>query len=746
MIINVLKKNWVILILGLILVSLIAIAVVYFLNLDDKNLNNTDELGSINLTEAGVYDDLEGYESITIDSDGVTLKNAEVTNIVISEKVGDGTVYLESVTADNIDVLGGGENSVYFKESSTYRLNIDYSNVRVLVDENSEVEIIDAKKMKKLIIDGTVDELNDTSTSSLEINENAVLNSLNLNSKSSVKIFSKVMKINISDQIDELEIFVDEKGAVESLSSRTKITLNGTGIVSKVIIPNRNNIFGDIKPLEVTSNYTVTFDTDGGSAVDSVQTSDLVTMPENPSKDGYEFLYWVLDSEVFDFDLKVTEDITLVATWKKLGSTEVNGLLGDVNKDGVLNYIDVDTLRKYVAGGYGITFDSEAKKLADMNNDSRINATDIILLRRETLAVGDVNKDGAVNFIDVDVMRKYIAGGYGITFDEEAILLADMNNDSRINATDIILLRRETLTVGDVNKDGAVNYIDVDVMRKYIAGGYGITFDAEAMLLADMNNDSRINMTDVILLRRETLSVGDVNKDGAVNFIDVDIMRKYIAGGYGITFDAEAMLLADMDNDSVINMTDVILLRRETLSVGDVNKDGVVNYVDVDTLRKYIVGGYGITFDAEAILLADMDNDSRINMTDVILLNRETLNIGDVNKDGAVNYIDVDMLKKYVAGGTDITFDVEAILLADMNTDSVLNQADIDLLSQQTLKLGDVNKDGVLDQLDVDMIRQYIVGGYGITFDAEAVLLADMNGDSRINTTDTILLRREIGI
>ena len=60
---------------------------------------------------------------------------------------------------------------------------------------------------------------------------------------------------------------------------------------------------------------------------------------------------------------------------------------------------------------------------------------------------------------------------------------------------------------GDVNNDGRINGTDVTMVRRYIAGGYDVQILTQA---ADVNGDGRINGTDVTLIRR------------------------YIAGGYGV--------------------------------------------------------------------------------------------------------------------------------------------------------------------------------------------------------------------
>ena len=69
-----------------------------------------------------------------------------------------------------------------------------------------------------------------------------------------------------------------------------------------------------------SNKFTVTFDTDGGSAIKSVKVkeNETVTKPTDPTKDGYNFLGWYLDNKEYDFNTKVTKDIILVASWSKI--------------------------------------------------------------------------------------------------------------------------------------------------------------------------------------------------------------------------------------------------------------------------------------------------------------------------------------------------------------------------------------------------------------------------------------------
>ena len=68
-------------------------------------------------------------------------------------------------------------------------------------------------------------------------------------------------------------------------------------------------------------NRTITFDTDGGNAIDNqtVCVDCLVNEPTAPTKDGYTFQGWYLNDVKYNFKTPITEvttDFTLTAHWK----------------------------------------------------------------------------------------------------------------------------------------------------------------------------------------------------------------------------------------------------------------------------------------------------------------------------------------------------------------------------------------------------------------------------------------------
>lgn len=61
----------------------------------------------------------------------------------------------------------------------------------------------------------------------------------------------------------------------------------------------------------------VTFDSDGGTLINSIEVKKgkTISKPSDPTKEGYTFVGWYLDDEIFDFNISLKEDITLTAKW-----------------------------------------------------------------------------------------------------------------------------------------------------------------------------------------------------------------------------------------------------------------------------------------------------------------------------------------------------------------------------------------------------------------------------------------------
>ena len=78
------------------------------------------------------------------------------------------------------------------------------------------------------------------------------------------------------------------------------------------------------------------------------------------------------------------EDVELIIN---NGSITVDSLIGDINEDGFVDVADIVMLRRYLAGGYNVSINEE---------------------------FADVNQDGEITIADVVMLRRYVAGGYGV--------------------------------------------------------------------------------------------------------------------------------------------------------------------------------------------------------------------------------------------------------------------------------------------------------------------------------------------
>lgn len=68
------------------------------------------------------------------------------------------------------------------------------------------------------------------------------------------------------------------------------------------------------------SSYTVSFDTDGGTSIQSqsIPQGGFVDSPENPTKEGFDFIGWYVGEEKFDFTSPITQNLTLTAKWLEI--------------------------------------------------------------------------------------------------------------------------------------------------------------------------------------------------------------------------------------------------------------------------------------------------------------------------------------------------------------------------------------------------------------------------------------------
>ena len=123
---------------------------------------------------------------------------------------------------------------------------------------------------------------------------------------------------------------VDKKGKVKAISAGkvniTATTNDGTGkkAVCKITVnQTKTTPVPTPTPVPAPTTYTVSFESNGGSSVTAqlVESGKSMAQPANPTKEGYNFKGWFLDSDctiMYDFESTVTENLTLYAKWEEI--------------------------------------------------------------------------------------------------------------------------------------------------------------------------------------------------------------------------------------------------------------------------------------------------------------------------------------------------------------------------------------------------------------------------------------------
>ena len=282
---------------------------------------------------------------------------------------------------------------------------------------------------------------------------------------------------------------------------------------------------------------------------------------------------------------------------------------GDANKDGKVDYIDLNELNLFLQENNQNKFDALTKIAVDLNKDGKIDYVDLTILHGYLKRVsgfeklpnekiktiskyGDLNNDGIINQKDADILAEMM-GKNEIPSGVNAII-SDIYMDGSFDIRDLLALGQfiagtiksiptlntnDVRTYGDLNGDGKVDYTDLKNLYLLTEGKYSLN----VKYIADLNKDGKINMVDVTILHGylnkmngyETLpntkitsavKYGNVNRDVEVDEKDYKILQRYLAKWY-LNLSSNQLLAMDVNLDGKINGVDSIILK------GYINKD-----------------------------------------------------------------------------------------------------------------------------------------------------------------------------
>ncbi len=137
-------------------------------------------------------------------------------------------------------------------------------------------------------------------------------------------------------------------------------------------------------------------------------------------------------------------------------------MIGDINRDGVINKNDNDLLQSYLRGTENLS--GEQKSSADCDLNGEITETDLFLIQKFiengytsgdeiSHSVGDINSDGVRTIVDLIILQKFLLAIISIT-DEDMLERADVNGDNFVNIFDLTLMKQYIIE----NKSSLVGY------------------------------------------------------------------------------------------------------------------------------------------------------------------------------------------------------------------------------------------------------------------------------------------------
>lgn len=268
--------------------------------------------------------------------------------------------------------------------------------------------------------------------------------------------------------------------------------------------------------------YTVTFDPNGGALVGdakvTVKEGEKVAKPSDPTRDGYDFLFWLLDEEEYDFDAAVEGDLVLKAEWQVVNFVE------DIDDE-----LAVSTLGKLVLPG---------KVSKNLQLPSRV---DNVAIEWQSSNEEVVSSAGVVTQkVKNEVITLTAVAGKGITRDFWVTVYgSEVDLDATYRSA-----YGEIVTLNPLDSEGAS---DSDVYEKLVSYLYGDDYDWElamkdgfadfpgdfSKIRSDRNPEGTVEMPSIKV--KKTLSMA-AKFPYAVNKKKDNV----IEGSYGQLLDQEA--------------------------------------------------------------------------------------------------------------------------------------------------------------------------------------------------------------
>ncbi|RPK25825.1 InlB B-repeat-containing protein [Paenibacillus xylanexedens] len=359
--------------------------------IDSAMSNRTVAAETVNIDQAGNYG--SSHEKKIVNGDviinvpGVTLENYEIKgNLLLAEGIGSGDVTIKNVKVHgNTNVEGGGENSIHFVDSVLVNVLVNKKDgtVRLVAEGTTTAQKVIVQSSAKL----EESNLNGEGFTDVELAKELPANAkVQLSGKfDDVDLFSASVNVQLlRGSIQDVTVDAAAANNTIQLSSGTQVVnmvlnaisklLGATNITTVTLNSGSQNSTFDARPSNVQGNqsgsiivntpstptssssggsssggssgggsgggsqpittYTVTFNLNGVSGdvptAATVESGKTVTLPVNPTREGYTFTGWNTAADgtgtEVDTTTAITANTTLYAQWEAVLTAPADGL------------------------------------------------------------------------------------------------------------------------------------------------------------------------------------------------------------------------------------------------------------------------------------------------------------------------------------------------------------------------------------------------------------------------------------
>lgn len=272
---------------------------------------------------------LKMHEAYGSDINAIAIENCTFNNITEKPAIAIGDlnaltdVNIKNCTVNNAQA---GDQNAYLLETDTpvNTFNFVAQNNTITVDGNAITPMV------KIGVNEypTIEEAIEAAVANDIID---IFNDETISDTDAATLAGKSVTINLNGKVLTINSATDYSDLI-SIPKNYKVNI--TAISDSAYTYSLKKVLGS-SPVGVVSGsgtvsaseFTVTFNTNGGSKVSSakVKKGEAAAAPANPEKEGYTFDGWYADKDLktaFDFETKITKNITLYAKWADKTDTE----------------------------------------------------------------------------------------------------------------------------------------------------------------------------------------------------------------------------------------------------------------------------------------------------------------------------------------------------------------------------------------------------------------------------------------